>query len=194
MKRFLFLIITLFSILLLSCTPSDTKIIEKIDKLYNDNEGYETTLKMKIINDSKETIYKMKEKYIRNDVISLEILEPAESQGITIEYKDDKIFLNHASIRQSISLKTVKDFDKGVLLANFFENLNTVKTIEKREIDGNDYYIIEYSPDKKNKYNNERLIYLKKKNLEPYKMEIKDSDGITRVIIEYINFNYTKEI
>ena len=193
MKKYLILIIILLSVLLLSCS-SDTKIIEDIDKLYDENKGYETTLEMKIINDSKEAVYKMKEKFIKNDTILLEILEPKESKGITIEYKDDKIFLNHANIKQSITLKAVKDFDKGILLINFFENLNTIKSIEKQEIDEKDFYAIEYMPEETNKYNHERTIYLKTKSLEPYKMEIKDKDGNTRVIIKYENFNYIKDI
>lgn len=192
MKKSILLIIAISSILLLSCS-SDTRIIEDIDKVYNDNKGYETTLEMRIIDDKRESIYKMKEKYIKDNIVSFEILEPKESKGIIIEYKDDKIYLNHASIRQSITLKAVKDFDKGILLINFFENLDLIKSIDKEEIDGKDYYIINYLPEETNKYNHERYIYLRKKNLEPYRMEIKDRKGNTRVIIEYEDFKYIKD-
>ncbi len=192
MKKSILLIIAISSILLLSCS-SDTRIIEDIDKLYNDNKGYETTLEMRIIDDKRESIYKMKEKYIKDNIVSFEILEPKESKGIIIEYKDDKIYLNHASIRQSITLKAVKDFDKGILLINFFENLDLIESIDKEEIDGKDYYIINYLPEETNKYNHERYIYLRKKNLEPYRMEINDRKGNTRVIIEYEDFKYIKD-
>ena len=161
--------------------------------MYNDNKGYETTLEMRIIDDKRESIYKMKEKYIKDNIVSFEILEPKESKGIIIEYKDDKIYLNHASIRQSITLKAVKDFDKGILLINFFENLDLIESIDKEEIDGKDYYIINYLPEETNKYNHERYIYLRKKNLEPYRMEINDRKGNTRVIIEYEDFKYIKD-
>ena len=176
----------------MSCT-SDSKIVENIDEVFTKNIGYETTLEMKIINDDKESIYKMKEKYLRDDVTSLEILEPKESNGITIEYKDDKIFLNHANIRQSITLRAVKDFDQGILLVNFYENLDSIKSIDQEEVEGKDYYIIEYIPKERNKYNHERTIHLKKKSLEPYKMEVRDKDGNTRVIIDYDDFNYIKD-
>ena len=176
----------------MSCT-SDAKIIENIDEVFTKNIGYETTLEMKIINDNKESIYKMKEKYIRDDVISLEILEPKESNGITIEYRDDKIFLSHANIRQSITLKAIKDFNQGILLVNFYENLDSIKSIEEVEIQGKDYYIVEYTPKERNKYNDQRSIYLKKRSLEPFKMEIKDTDGNTRVIIDYDDFKYIKD-
>lgn len=192
MKKSILLIIAISSILLLSCS-SDTRIIEDIDKVYNDNKGYETTLEMRIIDDKRESIYKMKEKYIKDNIVSFEILEPKESKGIIIEYKDDKIYLNHASIRQSITLKAVKDFDKGILLINFFENLDLIESIDKEEIDGKDYYIINYLPEETNKYNHERYIYLRKKNLEPYRMEINDRKGNTRVIIEYEDFKYIKD-
>lgn len=195
MKKSLLLIIILLSFLLISCTSDKSeRIINKIDKLYNENTGYEVKLEMKVIMDNKETVYKMKEKYVHDDTISLEILEPDESKGITIQYKDDKIFLNHASIRQSISLKTVKTFDKGILLANFFGHLDLVESIEKQEMDGKDYYRIGYTPEETNKYNHQRFIYLNKKNLDPYRMEIMDKEGHTRVIIKYEDFKYTKDI
>ncbi|NLY45269.1 MAG: hypothetical protein GX053_04680 [Tissierella sp.] len=193
-RRFLLLIIVLTSILFVSCTSDkSTKTIEKLNKLYNESNGYETILEMKIINDDKESIYKMKEKYSHDHTISLEILEPKESQGIIIEYKDDKIFLNHASIRQSISLKAVKNFDKGILLANFFDNLDLVQFIEEKELDGKDYFVIEFSPEDTNKYNTQRLIYLTKKNLDPYLMEIMDENGNVRVKIKYEEFKYTED-
>lgn len=195
MKRFLLLLIVLLSILLISCTSDKgTKTIEKLNKLYNENSGYETKLEMKIINKDKESIYKMQEKYTRDEIISLEILEPEESKGISIEYKDDKIILKHASIKQSITLKALKNFDKGVLLVNFFENLDTIEFIEEKELDGKDYFVIKFKPEESNKYNHQRLIYLTKKNLEPYLMEIMDENGDTRVTIKYEDFKYTKGI
>lgn len=134
----------------------------------------------------------MREKFFQDNKISLEILEPSDSQGITIEYKDNKIFLNHASINQSISLKTVKDFDKGILLVNFFENLDLVKSIKEEEIDGKDYYLIEYRPRELNKYNHKGLIYFSKKRLEPFMMEVLDKNGNIRLMIKYEDFKYIK--
>lgn len=195
LKRFLLFIIVLSSFLLLSCTSDkDTRIIEKIDKLYTGSNGYETKLEMRILNNEKETIYKMKEEYTHDNNILLEILEPNESKGITIEYKDDKIFLNHSSIRQSISLRAVKNFDKGILLVNFFENLDSIASIEEEELDGKDHYVIKYTTEDNNKYNHQRLIYLTKKNLDPYLMKIIDEDGNIRVIIKYEDFKYTRDI
>lgn len=194
MRRFLLLITLLASMILVSCTTDkSTKTIEKLNNLYNENNGYVTKLEMKILNDDKESVYRMEEKYTRDGTISLEILEPKESEGIIIEYKDDKIFLNHSSIKQSISLKAVKNFDKGILLANFFENLDSVEFIEEKELDGKDYFVIGFTPEDTNKYNRQRLIYLNKKNLDPYLMEIIDEKGDTRVIIKYEDFKYTKD-
>lgn len=189
------MVIILFTILLISCTSDNqAKIIANIDKIYNESLGYESGLEMKIIKDKKETTYIMKEKYIADDSISLEILEPDESRGITIEYKDDKIFLNHASIKQSISLKAVKNFDKGILLANFFENLDSVESIEREEIDGEDYYVLEYTLGDANKYNYQRFIYLSRKKLEPTMVKIFDKTGNERIVIKYVDFKYTKDI
>lgn len=195
MKKFLLLFILLASIILASCSTDKTaKTKEKLSDLYNENSGYITKLEMKILTGDKESVYKMQEKYTRDGSISLEILEPKESEGIIIEYKDDKIFLNHSSIKQSISLKAVKNLDKGILLASFFENLDSVGFIEEIELDEKDYFVIEFTPENTNKYNNQRIVYLEKKTLEPHLMEIRDENGDTRVIIKYYDFKYKKDI
>lgn len=195
MRRFLLLLTLLASIILASCSRDKTaKTIEKLNDLYNENNGYITKLEMKILASDKESVYKMEEKYTHDGTISLEILEPKESQGIIIEYKDDKIFLNHSSIKQSISLKAVKNFDKGILLASFFENLDSIGFIEEVELDGRDYFLIEFTPENRNKYNSQRILYLEKKTLNPHLMEIRDENGDTRVIIKYEDFKYTKDI
>jgi outer membrane lipoprotein-sorting protein len=192
MKKSLAIII-LVCILLISCTSDkEAKIIANLDKVFNESAGYEGIFEMKVLSENQETRYLMREKFFQDNKISLEILEPSDSQGITIEYKDNKIFLNHASINQSISLKTVKDFDKGILLVNFFENLDLVKSIKEEEIDGKDYYLIEYRPRELNKYNHKGLIYFSKKRLEPFMMEVLDKNGNIRLMIKYEDFKYIK--
>lgn len=192
MKKSLAIII-LVGILLISCTSDkEAKIIANLDKVFNESAGYEGIFEMKVLSENQETRYLMREKFFQDNKISLEILEPSDSQGITIEYKDNKIFLNHASINQSISLKTVKDFDKGILLVNFFENLDLVKSIKEEEIDGKDYYLIEYGPRELNKYNHKGLIYFSKKRLEPFMMEVLDKNGNIRLMIKYEDFKYIK--
>ena len=193
MKRLLVLIIVLISIILVSCTlDKEGRTLEKIDNFYQESTGYETIIDMTILNNQKETKYKMKEKYSHDKTISLEILEPSESRGITLEYKEDKIFLNHSSIRQSITLRVVKNFDKGILLVNFFENLDKVTSIQREDLDGNEYYVLEYETEENNRYNHQRLIYLTKKNLDPYLMKIIDEDGNLRLIIKYEDFKYIR--
>lgn len=195
MRKSLLLIIILVITLLVGCNVNkDEKIINKIQKLYDESLGYEVKLEMKVITDDKETLYKMKEKFLRDGDVSLEILEPNQSKGITIEYKGDKIFLNHASIKQSISLKMVKSFDKGILLSSFYEDLDNINSLEEKKIDGKDYFVIEHLPKKTNKYNSKKNIYLDKKELNPYMMEVKDADDNIRMIIKYDEFKYIKDI
>lgn len=193
MKKFLLLLIVLISVLLVSCTSDkESRILEKIDKIYQENTGYETIIDMTIVNNEKETKYKMKEKYTHDNIISLEILEPSESKGITLEYKEDKIFLNHSSIGQSITLRAVKNFDKGILLVNFFDNLDKITSIQMEDLDDKEYYVLQYETEENNRYNHQRLIYLTKKNLDPFLMKIIDEDGNLRLIIKYEDFKYIR--
>lgn len=188
----LFLLVS-FSFLLPSCSfDKEARLIEKIDKLYNESSGYETVIQMNITNRDKETNYKLIEKYTHDDIIRLEILEPIESKGISLEYRDDKIFLNHSSIGQTLTLRTVKNFDKGILLVNFFNNLDNITSIQVEELDGKDYYLLEYETGEENRYNNQRIIYLNKKNLDPYLMKVLDEDGNVRLTIKYEGFKYIR--
>ncbi|NLN14647.1 MAG: hypothetical protein GX185_03465 [Tissierellia bacterium] len=188
MRRSLLLLILILSLLLTACSiDKEAKIIEKIEKKYDDI-SYEVELEMRIIGKDKESLYRMKEIFVGDDEFYLEILEPMESKGITIEYKDDKLFLNHANIRQSLSLKEVKNFDKGILLASFYEHLESIENIELLEIEGKDYYKIKYRPEGHNRYNFQRHMYLSKKKLEPYMMEVLDEEGNIRVVIKYYDF------
>lgn len=191
-KILLFLLVGM--IFLVSCTvDNEIKVIKKLEKNFDKHIGYQTETEIKTIMDNKESIYRMKEKYIKGKKYKLEVLEPEESKGITIEYEDDKIFLNHASIKQSISLKTVKNLNKSLLIGELFEDLLSIKSIKEDKIDDEKYYVIRYKVTPKNKYSDEQIIWLKKKDFTPYMMNIIDKDKNVRVIIKYKNFKFLKE-
>lgn len=143
--------------------------------------------------DDKESQYKMKESYTLGNKYRLEILEPSDSKGIIIEYDGDKIYIQHATLKQSISINSVKNFDQGMLIGRFFKVRDDIKTIKEEEIDGVDYYVFYNKVQDKNKYNHEQIIYLKKKDFKPHTLKIIDANKKARVIIEYVDFKYTND-
>ncbi len=183
-------IILLFS----SCNfDTEANILKKLEKHLDKYTSYSTELKMKTIMDNKESQYKMKESYTLGNKYRLEILEPVESKGIIIQYDGNKIYIQNATIKQSISINSVKNFDQGLLIGKFFRNRDSIKSIIIEEINGTEYYVFHNKVEDKNKYNHEQLIYLKKKDFTPYMLKIIDGNENPRVIIEYMNFKYTND-
>lgn len=192
MKRFLIVLLT-FSIFLTGCSGgSDKRIIKKLEKTLDKYIGYESTIEIKILMNEKESNYKMKEEYIKNGVYRIEILEPKASKGITIEYEDEKVYINNASIKQSISLKSIKDLNKGLLIGEFFDDLGSIESIREENIDKESYYIFNNNVKEKNKFNNSQEIWVKKKDFTPYVMNILDEEGNIKTIIKYKKFKFIK--
>lgn len=186
--------ITIFSLFLSSCSVNtEARIIKKLEKQLDKYSGYKTELKLKTIMNDKESQYKMKETYTLGNKDRLEILEPSESKGITIEYDGEKIYIQHASLKQSITLSSVKHFDKGLLIGKFFRNPDSVKHIDEEELDSEKYYVFRNKVTDKNKYCHDQIIWLKKKDFKPHLLKIIDSEGNPRAIIEYTNFSFKKE-
>ncbi len=116
--------------------------------------------------DEKESIYLLKEKYKYNGETKVDILEPKESKGITIEYKEDKIIINNASLKQSISLKDIKGLNKGMLFGEVFQEKDFIKSIkEEKKQKIRVTIFLSLFQKKKNKYNKEKIIYLDKKKI-----------------------------
>lgn len=192
MKRLLLSILAI-SMVLVSCSfNTEEKILNKLEKHLDKYTGYKTELRMQTIMDNEESQYKMKESYTLGGKYKLEITEPSNSNDIVIEYDGSKIYLKHASIKESIELNSIKKFDQSLLIGKFLRERQKVKSIKEEEIDNVDYYVFYNNVEDKNKYSKEQIIYLNKKNFKPYKLKILDANSNERVIIEYSNFEYIK--
>lgn len=193
LKRYLVLLLSI-SLLLVSCSNgNESKIIRKLEKTLEKHKGYTTEVDMRTIMDNNENLYKMYENYTNGSRYRLEIIQPEESKGIIIQYDDDKIYIEHATIDQSISLTNVKTFNKGFLLGEYLKDLSSIKSIKIEEIQGEEFYVLNNYVENRNKYTNEVNIWLYKKNFIPYMLKIIDEDKNPRVIIKYMNFKYLKK-
>lgn len=194
MKKIL-LSLTIISILVLtSCNlNNEGRILNRLDKHLSKYTGYTTNLEMKISMDNQINIYKMREKNMLNNNYSLEILEPNDSKGITIEFDGDKVHINHANIKQSITLNPVKKFDESLLIGKFFRKPQKLKNIKEEKIGSTSYYVFSNKIDNRNRYSRQQIIYLNKKTFVPHMLNILDSNGDVRVSIKYTNFKFTND-
>lgn len=179
---------------MISCTQDDAgKVISKLEKTLDNYSGYETKAELEINMDEGSSFYILDEFYRHSGEIKLSILEPEENRGIVIEYRDNNIFLNNASISQSISLKNVKGINRGLLFGEIFGNIGKAKFEGEEEQKDIVYYIFSYTSKDANRYNKEKKIYMDKRDFKPYKMIILDEEGNPRAVIRYVDFEYIKK-
>lgn len=180
-------------VLLTSCNWSgDKKIISKVERTYEKYKGYKCKANIKIFTGENETIYLIEETYNKPNQYKLEILKPKESKGIIILNTDDKVFVEHPSIDQSISLVTIKTINSQLLIVDFFEKLSKVKLINSQDIKKDEYLIFEFKLEEKNKYRDSARIWVNKKDYTPHKLNIFDEKGSVQVEISYEDFKFTK--
>lgn len=180
-------------VLLTSCNWSNNRrVISKIERTYEKHKGYKCEANIRIFSGEKESIYLIEETYDKPNKYKLEILSPKESKGIIILNTDDKVFVEHPSIDQSISLVTIKTINSQLLVGDFFEEISKVKLIDTEEINKEDYLVFDFKLKEQNKYRKSARIWIKKKGHTPHKLNIYDEKGSVQVEIAYEEFKFTK--
>ena len=189
------IIFTLIILLLLpSCSWSKEKrIIENIEKTYKKYEGYICLAEINMKINEVESKYLIEEEYISAAEYKLEILEPKESRGITIQYTDDKIFIEHPSIEQSISMAAIKSLNDQLTIGDFFENISNATLKGTEKIDSIEYLIFNYDLPNKNKYKDSAKVWIKKKGFTPYKLNILDDNDKLIIEIIYDDFKFLEK-
>lgn len=170
----------------------DRRILSKIEKTYEKYKGYKCKANINILSGESKSIYLIEETYNKPNWYKLEILKPKESKGIIILNTDEKIFVEHPSINQSISLVTIKSLNKQLLIGGFFENIYRAKRLSNDKIDKQEYLVFEYKFEDANIYRESARIWLNRKNYKPYKLNIFDNNGSLQVEIIYENFKFLK--
>ncbi|WP_143154890.1 LolA family protein [Tissierella praeacuta] len=172
----------------------DKRVLSRIEKTYENCNGYKCKANVKIISEETESIYLIEETYTKPNKYRLEILKPKESKGIIILNTDDKIFVEHPSIKQSISLITIKSLNKQMLMGGFYEKLSNANKINTEKINGEEYLTFEFKLEERNKYRDSAKVLIKKKGFTPYRLSIFDESGGLHVEITYENFKFTKRL
>lgn len=167
-------------------------MISKVEKKLNKYKGYTCKASMKFYSGEKDSEYLIREKYSAPDKYRLEILEPKESKGIIILNTKGKIFIEHPSINQSISLVSIKSLNKQMLIGDFFDNISKAKMLSSEKLDKKRYLVFEFNLEDKNKYRNLGKIWIDSKNYTPYKLNILDENGSLQVEIIYEKFKFVK--
>ena len=120
----------------------------------------------------------------------LEILEPPESQGMTIERFEEKIVIDHKAINQSITMDSNNSLENQPYFGEFFTNASKSHFNQREKMEGEKYLIFDYELKIKNKYFNSAKIWINEKTFFPYKLNIYDDNDKIVVEILYEDFIY----
>lgn len=170
----------------------DKKLLSKIEKTYENYTGYKCRANIQITSGDTISEYIIEESYNKFNDYRLEILSPKESKGIVILNTDDKIFVEHPSINESISLVAIKSLNNQMLVGDFLKNLDNIDNISTDEIDENEYIVFELNIDEKSKYRDLIKIWVRKKDYVPYKLNVLDQNGLLQMEITYEDFKFIK--
>lgn len=191
MKRIVAIVFSL--LILVSCRRSPlentiSRFQEKMDEFNN----YTCTYTLIVNSKEKSTSYLIEERFVKPDYINIRILEPKESQGFTITYEGNKVYIKHPSIEQSISIESIKTLNRNLSMGNILENIEVLdeSMVEMEEIEGEEYIVLIVGLGEKNKYRNTQKIWIKKKDFIPHKSNIFDEEGNIYLEIYYQNFQY----
>lgn len=168
------------------------KILAKIEKAYDKYEGYQCKSNIRVISEEVESIYLIEETYSKPSKYRLEVLKPEESKGIIIMNTDDKVFVEHPSINQSISLTTIRSLNNQMLVGEFFEGLTNIDGLSTEDIEDKEYFVFQFSLEEKNKYRDSAKIWIDKKSYTPHKLNIFDSNDNLQIEITYEDFEFTE--
>ena len=164
-----------------------------MQKKINKFNTYEAVLEISSDIEGEESFYKMKESYTKDEKSIVKIIEPKKNKGVTLEYLDEKIIINNSAIEQSITLEKKEDLNSGFLIKDIFENMNSLKLIGEERIGNKEYYIFDYPINIKNKYTDRRELFIDKKTLMPFKLDVLDRKGNIRTSILYKNIKFQSQ-
>lgn len=155
---------------------------EIVDNILN-IESYESKIEAKINSNKNENKYILKQKYNGEKNTSQEILEPENIKGIKIIQQGENLKIENNKLELSYVLENYNEITNNILdLSTFIKDYKNNENSKWNE--NNDEIIMKVS----NKQE-EKILYINKKNGKPIKMEVKDDNKNTRIYIKYNEIN-----
>ena len=128
--------------------------------------------------------------YVKPDYYKLEVVEPKNLKGKTMEYKGDKVIISNPDIKDKIELPNMEDNRQYVFIGDFIKNY-----LQNEEVNiklSNNSLILETTIPGNNKYFNKQILYVNKDTKNPEKMEILNDEGKPSFTVKYKEFECKK--
>ena len=124
--------------------------------------------------------------YVKPDYYKLEVVEPKNLKGKTMEYKGDKVIVSNPDIKDKIEFPNMEDNRQYVFIGDFIKNY-----LQNEEVNiklSNNSLILETTIPGNNKYFNKQILYVNKDTKNPEKMEILNDEGKPSFTVKYKKF------
>ena len=185
--------ITMIFVFTVGCTNKEYTA----DELYEDFKdqiskvsSYTCIAKVEAIGNKENTTYIFKHTYKKPDYYKLEVVEPKNLKGKTMEYKGDKVIISNPDIKDKIELPNMEDNRQYAFIGDFIKNY-----LQNEEVNiklSNNSLILETTIPGNNKYFNKQILYVNKDTKNPEKMEILNDEGKPSFTVKYKEFECKK--
>ena len=146
--------------------------------------SYEAEINVEINSNKNNNKYKIKQKYENSGIITQEIIEPNNINGVRITKENDNLRIENTDLNINIILEKYAYLSDNILdLDSFIENYKNNN--ESKFSEKNDELILETVDNSNNKNPKHKKLYIDRKTANPTKMEIKDTNKNSTIYIIY---------
>ena len=192
MKRKFFIVFTILGIIILifSCynflivgNNKNIGNIDEFDKYISKIKNYKIEALVTVNSNKNSNTYTLKQEYKDEKIV--QNIESPDGIGLTIENYGGKTVVKNTNLKLDKVFNMYKEpFRNSLGLDEFIEDYNS--DTRKELVDKNGYYIANVKTEgAKNKYMKTKSLYFNKQTNQIEKMEIKDINNNSTMVIEY---------
>ena len=188
----LVILITIFAIVIGCQKRESTKeeIYKEFQKKIVTMSSYKCIAEVEAVGNKSTHNYVFIHNYIKSDYYKLEVLEPQNLKGKTMEYKGDKVIITNPDIKDKIELPNTNDNRQYYFVGDFIKNYLQNEDVNIKL--SNNSLVLETIIPGDNKYFAKQILYVNKESKNPEKMEILNSEEKVNFTVNYKNFECKK--
>ena len=158
---------------------------EIVDYILNIKK-YKANISVQVNSNKNKNKYILNQEYNEENEAIQEVVEPVNIMGVKIIKKDGNLKIENSNLNLSTIFENYQVIGENYLDLNIF--INDYKNYEKSNFEENEKEIImKTKSNNKNKYTENKILYINKENKLPTKMIIEDNNQNTTINIQYNN-------
>ena len=186
----LFILCMCMIVSLIGCSKVKQQTKEEVysdfQKKINYMTSYTCTANITVINNKSQSKYIINHTYKKPSYYKLEIIEPENLKGKTMEYYDNKIVIKNQKLGDVIELPKVGNNKLYLFVGDFIQDYSRKESV-RMNFYNDDQLALEIDVPE-NIYFSKQILYIDKKTKNPVKMEILNNEGEKKFIVNYTNF------